>query len=91
MLQRKTKNTTDLATPVTAEPLHQVVRAELHAIVRAGGIVDHVEDLGGHVYRIHYTIPTLHTTLVEVPDDLTARRPLVGFDEAAATYWVVNA
>ena len=68
MFNRKTKNTTALATPVSGDPLHKNVRAELHAIVRAGGTVSRVEDLGGYCYRIHYTIPEQHTTLVEVPD-----------------------
>ena len=64
MKLRKLKNDTALAVPVTAEPLPVEVRGEIHAITRGGGRVYHVEDLGGHFYRIHYTLEVNTSTLV---------------------------
>jgi hypothetical protein len=73
MKQRKLKNDTVQAVPVTAGPLPLAVRGEIHEITRGGGTVTFVEDLGDHFYRIHYTKPVASSHLVMVaPNDQDA-------------------
>jgi hypothetical protein len=64
MKQRKLKNDTALAVPVTAGPLPLAVRGEIHAITRGGGHVYHVEELGDEFYRIHYRYEVNSSVLV---------------------------
>lgn len=42
------------AVPVTAEPLPEYVRREIHAVVRSGGTVIRVDELEAGEYRILY-------------------------------------